>query len=34
MNIFRENNYIFDSKKLVGTELLIKSLINKKKLKL
>ncbi len=33
MSIFRENNYIFDSKKLVGTELLIKSLINKKKIK-
>tara|TARA_A100001015_G_C14833208_1_gene649416 strand:+ start:187 stop:861 length:675 start_codon:yes stop_codon:yes gene_type:complete len=33
MKIFRENNHIFDSKKLVGTELLIKSLIKKKKIK-
>ena len=31
MKIFRENNHIFDSKNLVGTELLIKSLIKKKK---
>ena len=30
MKIFRENNHIFDSKNLVGTELLIKSLIKKK----
>ena len=33
MKIFRENNHIFDSKNLVGTELLIKSLIKKKKIK-
>ena len=34
MKIFRENNHIFDSKNLVGTELLIKSLIKKKKIKI
>ena len=33
MKIFEENNYIFDSKNMVGTELLIKSLIKKKKIK-